>query len=97
MKEKDVYPYDYMGNFEKFKEKKLPEKEDFYSLLTDEDISEREYKHAQKVWETFRIENMGQYHDLYLKSDVLLLADVFQNFRNTCLTYYGLYPCHYIT
>ena len=85
MKEKVVYPYDYMDAVEKFAEKRLPERRDFYSLLTDEDISEKEYGHAQKVWDTFRIENMGQYHDLYLKSDVLLLADVFHNFRETCL------------
>ena len=97
MKEKGVYPYDYMDAVEKFAEKQLPERRDFYSLLTDEDISEKEYRHAQKVWDTFRIENMGQYHDLYLKSDVLLLADVFQNFRETCLAYYGLDPCHYVS
>ena len=88
---------DYKDAVEKFAEKKLPEKRDFYSLLADEDISEKEYQHAQKVWDTFRIENMGQCHDLYLKSDVLLLADVFQNFRETCLAYHGLDPCHYIT
>ena len=97
MKEKGVYPYDYMDAEEKFAEKRLPSKKDFYSLLTDEDISDREYGHAQKVWETFEIENMGQYHDLYLKSDVLLLADVFENFRKTCLTYYDLDPCHYVS
>ena len=97
MKEKGVYPYDYMDAVETFAEKQLPERRDFYSLLTDEDISEKEYRHAQKVWDTFRIENMGQYHDLYLKSDVLLLADVFQNFRETCLAYYGLDPCHYVS
>ena len=97
MKKRGVYPYDYMDAVEKFAEKKLPRKEDLYSLLTDEDISDEEYKHAQKVWETFEIENIGQYHDLYLKSDVLLLVDVFENFRETCLTYYGLDPCHYVS
>ena len=97
MKEKGVYPYDYMDTVQKFAEKRLPERRDFYSLLTEEDISEKEYGHAQKVWDTFRIENMGQYHDLYLRSDVLLLADVFQNFRETCLPYYGLDPCHYVS
>ena len=97
MKEKGVYPYDYVDAVEKFAEKKLPSKENFYSLLMDEDISEEEYRYAQKVWDTFGIENMGQYHDLYLKSDVLLLADVFENFRKTCLSYYGLDPPHYIT
>ena len=65
--------------------------------MTDEDIGEREYRHAQKVWKTFRIKNMGQYHDLYLQSDVFLLSDVFQNFREACLFNYGLDPCHYIT
>ena len=97
MKEKGVYPYDYMDAVEKFAEKRLPKREDFYSLLTDEDISNEEYRHAQKVWDTFGIENMGQCHDLYLKSDVLLLADVFQNFRKIFLAYYGLDPCHYIS
>ena len=97
MKEKGVYPYDYMDAVEKFAEKRLPERRDFYSLLTDEDISDKEYRHAQKVWDTSRIENMGQHHDLYLNSDVLLLADVFQNFRETCLAYYGLDPCHYVS
>ena len=94
MKEKGVYPYDYMDAEEKFAEKRLPNKQNFYSLLTDEDISDEEYGHAQKVWDTFRIENMGQYHDLYLKSDVLLLADVFENFREINLTNSGLDPCH---
>ena len=97
MKEKGVYPYDYMDAEEKFAEKRLPKREDFYSLLTDEDIFDEEYRYAQKVWDTFGIENMGQYHDLYLKSDVLILADVFQNFRKICLAYYGLDPCHYIS
>ena len=67
MKEKGVYPYDYMDAVEKFAEKRLPKREDFYSILTDEDISGEEYRHAQKVWDIFGIENMGQYHDLYLK------------------------------
>ena len=97
MKAKGVYPYDYMDSEEKFAEKRLPKREDFYSLLADEDISEEEYGHAIKVWETFGIENMGQYHDLYLKSDVLLLADVFQNFREICLNIYGLDPAHYVS
>ena len=79
MKAKGVYPYDYMDSFQKFSQTQLPKREDFYSLLTDEEISEEEYAHAGKVWETFGIENMGQYHDLYLKSDVLLLADIFEN------------------
>ena len=97
MKEKGVYPYDYMDSEEKFSQTQLPQKGDFYSLLTNEEISESEYAHAQKVWETFGIENMGQYHDLYLKSDALLLADIFQNFREINLTNSGLDPAHYVS
>ena len=97
MKAKGLYPYDYMDSEAKFAERHLPARKDFYSLLTDEDISDCDYAHAQKVWETFRIENMGQYHDLYLKSDVLLLADVFENFREICLDINGLDPAHYVS
>ena len=96
MARKGVYPYDYMDSFDKFNEK-LPTKEDFYSILNDEHISNEDYIHAQNVWEVFKLNNMGEYHDLYLKSDILLLADVFENFRNTCLEYYKLDPCHYFT
>ena len=97
MKAKGVYPYDYMDSFQKFSETQLPKRDDFYSLLTNEEISESEYAQAQKVWETFGIENMGQYHDLYLKSDVLLLADIFQNFREINLNNSGLDPAHYVS
>ena len=97
MKEKGVYPYDYMDSFQKFSETQLPKRDDFYSLLTNEEISDEEYGHAQKVWDTFEIKNMGQYHDLYLKSDVLLLADVFENFREQYLHIYGLDPAHYVS
>ncbi|XP_068738984.1 uncharacterized protein [Montipora capricornis] len=96
MSKKGVYPYDFMDSFEKFNEK-LPPKEEFYSILNDEHISGDQYKHAQNVWNTFDLKNMGEYHDLYLKSDILLLADVFENFRKTCLQYYKLDPCHYFT
>ena len=87
MVRKGVYPYDYMDSFDKFKEE-LPPKEEFYSILNDEHISNEDYKHAQDVWKTFSLKNMGEYHDLYLASDILLLADVFENFRKTCLEYY---------
>ena len=97
MKAKGVYPYDYMDSEAKFAEAHLPQQKDFYSLLTDEDISDGDYAHAQKVWETFGIENMGQCHDLYLKSDVLLVADIFENFREICLDIYGLDPAHYVS
>ena len=96
MSQKGVYPYDFMDSFDKFNEK-LPSKEDFYSILNDEHISGEDYKHAQNVWNTFSLKNMGEYHDLYLKSDILLLVDVFENFRKTCLRYYKLDPCHYFT
>ncbi|XP_068690149.1 uncharacterized protein [Montipora foliosa] len=96
MSKKGVYPYDFMDSFEKFNEK-LPPKEEFYSILNDEHISGDQHKHAQNVWNTFDLKNMGEYHDLYLKSDILLLADVFENFRKTCLQYYKLDPCHYFT
>ena len=96
MARKGVYPYDYMDSFDKFNEK-LPTKEDFYSILNDEHISNEDYQHAQTVWGAFNLNNMGEYHDLYLQSDILLLADVFENFRKTCLEYYKLDPCHYFT
>ena len=97
VKRKGVYPYDYMDSFSKFNDTELPEREEFYSLLTDNNISEDDYRHAQNVWNTFNLQNMGEYHDLYLKTDILLLVDVFENFRKTCLTYYKLDPLHYIT
>ena len=96
MVRKGVYPYDYMDSFEKFNHK-LPSKEDFYSILNDQHISNEDYEHVQNVWNKFSLKNMGDYHNLYLKSDILLLADVFENFRNTCLEYYKLDPCHYFT
>ena len=96
MIKKGVYPYDYMDSFKKFKEQ-LPSKEEFYSILNDKHIEDEDYQHAQNVWNTFNIKNMGEYHDLYLASDILLLADVFENFRKTCLKYYKLDPCHYFT
>ena len=97
MKQKGVYPYDFMDSFEKFKQKELPSKEDFYSILNDEHTTDDDYQHAKNVWDTFSLKSMGEYHDLYLKSDVLLLADVFENFRRTCRQYYKLDPCHYFT
>ena len=97
IKRKGVYPYDYMDSFKRFSEKSLPRREDFYSILNDLNISESDYSHAKEVWSTFQIGDMGEYHDLYLRTDVLLLADVFENFRGTCLEYYRLDPCHYFS
>ena len=88
MSQKGVYPYDFMDSFEKFNQTELPSKEQFYSILNDQHITNDGYDHARKVWKAFNIKTMGEYHDLYLKSDVLLLADVFESFRKTCLQYY---------
>ena len=97
MKQKGIYPYDYMDSFKKFNEAQLPNKKDFFSILSNEHITHEQYNHAQNVWNTFNLKTMGDYHDLYLKSDTLLLADIFENFRKTCLQYYKLDPCHYFS
>ena len=94
---KGVYPYDYVFSLEKLSETCLPPKEEFYSKLNDEDISDEDYQHAINVWNTFGCKTLRDYHDLYLKSDVLLLVDVFENFRKTCLHHYKLDPAHYYT
>ena len=94
---KGVYPYDYVSSLVKLSETSLPSKEEFYSKLNDEDISDEDYQHAIKVWNTFGCKTIKDYHDLYLKSDVLLLADVFENFRATCIKHYKLDPAHYYT
>ena len=94
---KGVYPYDYVTSIKQLKETKLPPKKAFYSKLTDEEISDEDYQHAIKVWNTFKCQTFQDYHDLYLKSDVLFLADVFENFRKTSLKNYKLDPCHYYT
>ena len=94
---KCVYPYEYMDEWDKFNEKKLPCKESFYSNLTMEDISDTDYKHANNVFEKFNLNSLGDYHDLYVRSDTLLLADVFENFRNACLSNYELNPRHFVS
>ena len=81
MSQKGVYPYDFMDIFEKFNQMELPTKDQFYSILNNQHITDGEYDYAKKVWKTFKIKTMGEYHDLYLRSDVLLLADVFKSFR----------------
>ena len=86
-----------MDSLEKLKETTLPPKEAFYSRLNVEGISDEDYAHAQKVWKTFKMEYFKDYHELYNKVDVLLLADVFENFRNICLKNYELDPAHYYT
>jgi hypothetical protein len=94
---KGVYPYDYMDSFDKFDESSLPLKEEFYSTIKKEHISGEDYDHAQAVFDRFSMTSLGEYHDLYLKTDVLLLTDVFESFREVCLTQYELDPCHFYT
>ena len=74
-KEKGVYPYDYIDSFSKFNDTQLPKREDFDSFITDEDICESDYRHAQDVWNTFQIKNMGEYHDLYLHDETQVGLD----------------------
>ena len=95
--DKGVYPYDYMNSWDKFDETQLPKKEDFYSQLYEENISDKDYARANIVWKHFNIKNLGEYHDLYLMTDVYLLTDVFEDFRDMCLNYYGLDPAYYLT
>ena len=85
-----IYPYEYMDDWSRFDEEHLPDKSDFYSSLNMEEISGVDYRHDEKVFNKFDIRNLGEYHDLYVQSDTLLLADVFTNFRNMCIEDYGL-------
>ena len=97
IKQKGFYPYEYMNTEEKFNDTKLPPREVFYSKLSGKGISEKDYKHACNVWNTFKMKTFKDYHKLYNETDVLLLADVFENFRNLCLKIYGLDPVYYYT
>ena len=83
--QKGVYPYEYMDDWEKFIEATLPEKEGFYSQLNMEDIADADYVHAKRVCKDFEIKDLGKYHDFYVQSDALLLANVFENFGNICI------------
>jgi len=89
---KGIYPYEHMDAFERFDETQLLEKEKFYSSLSGKSITDEEYEHAQEVWATFGCQTMGDYHDLYVAMDVVLLAYVFENFRKVCQEKYGLGP-----
>ena len=97
VKKTGVYPYEYMNSFKRFKENCLPDKDCFFNSLKDCCVSEEEYFRACNVWKVFDIKNLGEYHDLYLKTDVLLLCDVFEKFISVCLKEYGLDPCHYFS
>ena len=97
LKRKGVFPYDYMTDFSKLGATSLPPKEAFYNQLYDKSIVDEDYAHTKNVWETFGCETMRDYHDLYLKTDVLLLADVMTEFRRVCKKVYGLDALHYYT
>ena len=86
-----------MDSWERFDENTIPPKEAFYSELNLENITDKDYEHVKKVWETFEIKNLGEYHDLYVQRDTFLLADVFENFRNKRIEIYKPYPAHYLS
>lgn len=94
---KGVLCYDYIDSLDRFNETALPPKEAFYSHLNDCKISDEDYAHAKNVWDVFNIKTLGEYIELYMKTDVLLLADIFENFRETCHKIYKLDPAHYFT
>ena len=108
LKQKGAYPYEYMDSFKRFNEKKLPARKYFYNStkdgkigddgkISDGHISVKDYLTRKKILDKFKMKNMGDYHDHYLKKDVLLSADVFEKFIDTCLKYFGLDPCHYFS
>ena len=92
-----MYPYDYIDDETKLSSEKIPTKLDFYNKLKDEHISDENYNHFKHVWKVFKCKKFKDYHELYLKVDTLLLADIFENFRNTCMNTYQLDPVHYFT
>ena len=90
-----IYPYEYVTDWDKFKETKLPPREAFYSKLNMSGVGNEDYEHANRVWKEFGLKDFGEYHELYLKTDVILLANVFKAFRKACLKNYGLDPAHF--
>ena len=94
---KGVYRYECMDSWERFDEILLPNKDDFYSSLKMEGLTVVDYRHAKKVFQEFKMNNLGDYHDLYAQSDTLLLADVFDNFRNKCIEIYEFDPAHFLS
>ncbi|XP_055308224.1 uncharacterized protein LOC129572305 [Sitodiplosis mosellana] len=97
LERKWVFCYDYVDSWERLEETELPSKEAFYSKLTDEKVSDKDYAFATEVWNKFNVKTLGEYADLYLKVDVCLLAIVFENFRETCHQIYKLDPANYYT
>ena len=108
LKQKDACPYEYMDNFKRYDEEKLPDKKCFYNSVKDGTtsdngkkldghINDEDYLTCKNIWNEFNMKNMGDYHDRYLKKDVFLLADVFEKFIDTCLKFCGLDPCNYFS
>ena len=93
---KGVYPYEYMDSWLRFNETSLPDKEGFYSNLHMEGITDAGHRHADNVFKKFKLKHLGEYCDLHVQSDTLLLADVFENFRNMCIKVYELDPAHFL-
>ena len=94
---KGIYPYEYITDWDNFKETKLPLKEAFYGKLNMSGVSKEDYEHANRTWKEFGLTDLGEYHNLYLKTDVILLSNVFETFRKVCLKNYGLDPVHFYT
>ena len=94
---KGVYPYEYINSWDRFEETQLPPISAFYSNLNMSSIREEDYQHAQRVWKEFGIRDLRDYHDLYLRTDVVLLANVYEAFRDTCLKHYKLDPANFYT
>ena len=97
MLRKSVYHYEYIDSCNRFNETSLPDKKDFYSRLNIESIIDIDYIHATRVFKEFKMNNLADYHDLYIQSDILLLADIFENFRDMSLKIYGLDPAYFVS
>ena len=94
---KRIYPYEYMSSWDRFEDTVFPPPEAFYSKLNMAGVSSEDYEHARSVWAEFGLRNLGEYHDLYLKTDVILLANVFEAFRGVRTQNYGLDPAYFYT
>ena len=94
---KGIYPYEYMDSWKRFDETSLPDKEAFYSSLNMENNTDIDSRHANKVFKKLKLKNLGDYHDLCVQSDALLLADVFENFRNMCIEIYEPDSAHFLS
>ena len=94
---KGIYPFEYTDSWEIFDETSLPDKEAFYSSLNIKNITDIDYRHPKRVFKNLNNKNLGDYHDLYVQSDALLLTDVFENFRNKCIEIYELDPAHFLS